>query len=88
MIGVGIFFWLEICVLRVVYRVYKVTGQIYGLAFFVYSITNAFFGNYLENPGAINIYLVLGLCMGPMFLQMDLDSRAALAEPVQAAELV
>jgi hypothetical protein len=88
LIGVAIFFWLEISILLLVYRVFKVTGQTFGLAFFVYSITNAFFGNYIETPGAINIYLLLGLCVGPMFLRMDTDSRVALAEPVQAAELV
>jgi hypothetical protein len=88
LVGVAIFFWLEFAVIRLSYGVYKVTGQIYALAFFVYSITNAFFGNYIETPYAIPIYLVLGLCMGPMFLQMDIDSQAALAEPVQVAELV
>jgi hypothetical protein len=88
LIGVAIFFWLEIAVIRLVYRVYKVTGQIFGLAYLAYTVFNAFFGNVLETPFAIGFYIILGLCIGPMFLQMDIDSRAALAEPVQVAELV
>jgi hypothetical protein len=88
LIGVAIFFWLEISVLRLLYRVFKVTGQTYALAYFVYSITGAFFGNFLETPSGIVVYLLLGLCIGPMFLQMDIDRRAALAEPMQVAELV
>jgi hypothetical protein len=88
LIGVGIFFWLQIGIIRLLYRVYKVTGQIYALAYLVYSVSGAFFGNFLETPASIPFYLVLGLCVGPMFLQMEIDSRAALAEPVQVAELV
>jgi O-Antigen ligase len=88
LVGVGIFFWLEFGVIRILYRVFKVTGQIYGLAYFVYSFSGAFFGNFLETPTAILFYLMLGLCIGPMFLQMDIDRRAALAEPMQVAELV
>ena len=90
-IGVLIFFWLEIAVVRLLYRTFKVTGQIFGLGYFVYTLFNAFFGNVLETPFAIAFYLILGLCIGPMFRQLDSDSRdarAALAEPVHAAELV
>lgn len=90
-VGVGIFFWLEICIFRLLYRAFKVTRQTFGLAYFVYSMFGAFFGNFLESPAAISFYLLLGLCVGPMFLQMDIDKRAQLADPaapIELAELV
>lgn len=87
-VGVAIFFWFEICVVRLLYRVYKVTGQIYGLAYFAYCFIGSFFGNFLETPAAIIFYLSLGLCVGPMFLQMELDKRAQLAEPLEVEQLV
>jgi hypothetical protein len=86
-VGVGIFFWLEICIFRLLYRAFKVTGQVFGLAYFVYSISGAFFGNFLESPAAITFYLLLGLSIGPMFLQMDMDRRGQLAEPAEPIEL-
>ncbi len=86
-LGVGIFFWLEICIFRLLYRAFKVTGQIFGLAYFVYSISGSFFGNFLESPAAITFYLLLGLCIGPMFLQMDIDKRDQLADPASPIEL-
>jgi len=90
-VGVVIFFWFEICLIRLLYRVYKVTGQIYGLAYFVYSFVGAFFGNFLETPAGIIFYLLLGLCIGPMFLQLDLDKRAEYRElgaPIDVVEVV
>jgi hypothetical protein len=89
-VGVVIFFWLEISVIRLLYRVYKVTGQIFGLAYFVYSFSGAFFGNFLETPAGIDFYLLLGLCIGPMFLQLELEKRGELIdlrEPVDAVEV-
>jgi hypothetical protein len=90
-VGVVIFFWLEICIIRLLYRVYKVTGQIFGLAYFVYAFTGAFFGNFLETPSAIDFYLLLGLCIGPMFLQLELEKRGEpieLEAPIDAYEVV
>jgi hypothetical protein len=90
-IGVGIFFWLEFTLARLLYRVYKVTGQIYGLAYFVYQFVGAFFGNFLETPSGIVFYTTVGLCIGPMLLQLRLDKEAEhdqLAAPYEVAELV
>jgi hypothetical protein len=90
-VGVVIFFWLEICLIRLLYRVYKVTGQIFGLAYFVYAFLGAFFGNFLETPAAINFYLLLGLCIGPMFLHLELEKRAEhieLEAPIDVVEVV
>jgi hypothetical protein len=89
-IGVVIFFWFELLLLRLLYRVYQITGQIYGLAYFIYCFVGAFFGNFLETPSAITFYLVLGLCIGPMFLQLELEKHPQyheLAEPDHVAEM-
>jgi hypothetical protein len=57
---------------RVLWRAYKVTGQTYGLIFFVYQFISALFGNNIETPQAgIVIYLIAGLALGPMFDQLD-----------------
>jgi len=90
-IGVVIFFWFEICLTRLLYRSYKVTGQTFGLAYFIYSISGAFFGNFLETPAAIVFYLVLGLCIGPMFPELELQKRGEYSEltaPIEVGEVV
>jgi hypothetical protein len=90
-VGVGIFFWLEFCIFRLLYRVYRVTGQIYGLAYFAYQFSGAFFGNSLETPAGVIFYTTLGLCVGPMLLQLEQEKQAdhdQLAAPYEVAELV
>jgi hypothetical protein len=90
-VGVAIFFWLEFSVMRLLYRVYRVTGQIFGLAFFLYAFVGAFFGNYLETPAGIIFYTTLGLCVGPMLLQQEQEKNAEhdqLTAPYEVAELV
>lgn len=90
-VGVVIFFWLEFCLLFLLYRVYKVTGQIFGLAYFVYTLSGSFFGNFLEAPSALPFYLLLGLCIGPMFYQLELENFVEYGEVgtlVDAVEVV
>jgi hypothetical protein len=88
-LGFAIFAWLEICVIRLLWQVYKVTGQTFGLIYFLYCLIGAFFGNFIETPqGAIPLYLLTGLMVGPMFLQFSQAQRAARAETGQVAELV
>jgi hypothetical protein len=90
-VGVVIFFWLEVCLIYLLYRVYKVTGQIFGLAYFIYAFSGSFFGNFLESPSALPFYLLLGLCIGPMFYQLELEKLAEYSEvgtPIDAVEVV
>jgi hypothetical protein len=87
-VGVAIFFWLEFAICRLLWRSYKVTGEIYGLAYFAYNFIGAFFGNFIETPAGISFYLLIGLVIGPMFLQRNLDERAAQTAPNRVAELV
>jgi hypothetical protein len=67
-IGVVVFFSLQVMILRLLWRTYKETGQIFGLIWHVSTLVSAFFGNIFENPlAAIPHYLIVGLCIGPMF---------------------
>jgi hypothetical protein len=48
------------------WRVYRVTGQAFGLASWSATLFAAFFGNVLETPsGAIPLYLIIGLLVAP-----------------------
>ena len=88
-VGVAIFFWLEICVAKLLWRAYKKTGQPFGLIYFVYGFSGSFFGNFIETPqGGIPFYLLLGLLVGPMFLFMSPVNDAEEIAPSQVAELV
>src|SRR6185437_5291688 len=69
-VGVAIFFWLEICVLWLLWRVYKVSGETFGFIICIYTLVGSFFGNVLETPAAsIPFYLLLGMAMAPIFLR-------------------
>lgn len=76
MLGVTLFFWLQISVLLLLWRTYTATGQIFGLAFYVMTLVGAFFGNFLETPqGAIPMYLMTGFCIAPLLRQRYLSER-------------
>lgn len=79
-LGVFVFFWLEFCLIRLLFRVYQVTGQIFGLSYFTYCFAGSFFGNFLETPSAVTFYLLLGLCIGPMLLQLELEKHPEYSE--------
>jgi hypothetical protein len=88
-VGVAIFFWLEICVVWLLWRVYKVSGETFGLMFAIYTLIGAFFGNVLETPqSGIPFYLLLGMAMGPIFLPTDKVYDDEQAVPAHVAEFV
>lgn len=67
LMGVALFFWLQIAILRLLWMTYKATGQIYGVAIYTLNIIAALFGNFLETPsGGTMSYLVLGLSIAPL----------------------
>jgi hypothetical protein len=79
--GVAIFAWLEILIVRLLWRSYKLTGDVYGLSYFCYAILGAFFGNLLETPqGGIAIYMMLGLLLGPVCVVSIAEQRTAIPE--------
>ena len=66
-IGVALFFSLQASFVGMLWRVYKVTGQSYGLAVWASSLTSALFGNSFESPqGAIPYYIIMGLVVAPI----------------------
>jgi len=76
--GVVIFFALQLTCVSMLWRVYRLTGQAYGLAVWAATLIAAFFGNVMETPfGAIPIYLTMGLIIGPT-LDMDMVPAPAL----------
>jgi hypothetical protein len=71
-VGFGIFCYLQISLLLLLWRVYKESGETFGLLFAIYALIGAFFGNVLETPqAAIPYYLLCGLAMAPLFRQAE-----------------
>jgi hypothetical protein len=88
-VGVAIFFWLEICIVWMLWRVYKVSGETFGFIFAIYTLIGAFFGNVLETPQAsIPFYLLCGMAMGPIFLRTAKVYDDEQALPAHVAEFV
>jgi hypothetical protein len=87
-IGVLIFFSLQTACAVLLWRVYRVTGQAWGLAVWAAGLTTAFFGNFMETPaGAIPFYLTMGLFVGPALaaLGSPASQRLSLATPSAVA---
>ena len=66
-IGVVLFFSFQGSIAYLLWSTYKLTGQVFGLAFWASSLLSAFFGNSFETPfGAIPFYLIMGIAMAPV----------------------
>ena len=66
-IGVLLFFTLQGSILGLLWRVYKLTGESYGVLVWAATLTGSFFGNSFESPmGAIPYYMIMGLIIGPI----------------------
>jgi hypothetical protein len=75
-LGVIIFFSLQITCATMLWRLYRVTGQAFGLAAWSSTIFAAFFGNVLETPsGAIPLYCMIGLLVAPSLVTFAETSR-------------
>jgi O-Antigen ligase len=82
-IGVLIFFVLQAGCGILLWRTYKLTGQAWGLAIWAAILTAAFFGNVMETPaGAIPLYLMIGLFVGPALAELGSPAREQLSHPV------
>ena len=65
--GVFLFYSLQVSILVMLWRVYRLTGQSYGLAIWISTLTASFFGNSFESPmGSIPSYIGIGLIIGPV----------------------
>jgi hypothetical protein len=88
-VGFGIFCWLETCLGLLLWRVYKTTGETFGLIYWLFTLVIAFFGNLIETPQAsIPLYLFCGMAMGPYFLRIDRVYVDEAALPDHVAEMV
>jgi hypothetical protein len=88
-VGFGIFCWLEICMMLLLWRVYKISGEIFGLIYWLFVMIGAFFGNLIETPmNSIPLYLLCGMAMGPFFLRTNQVYDEEPAVPAHVAELV
>ena len=71
-IGVFVFFSLQASILGMLWRVYRLTGQSYGLAIWISTLTASLFGNSFESPmGSIPNYIGIGLIIGPVLLRQN-----------------
>jgi hypothetical protein len=81
-IGVVIFFALQAACGVLLWRVYTVTGQSFGLAIWASILLSAFFGNVMETPfGAIPLYLMIGLLVGPALSLLSSPAGEGLRVP-------
>ena len=65
-IGVMLFGLLQIELLQLVWRSYKITGQAFGLMFWSAMVAGSMFGPFFEEPyGAIPFYLLVGVVLAP-----------------------
>lgn len=88
-VGFAIFCWLEISVFRLLWRVYKVSGETFCMIYLIYSLIGAFLGNLIETPQAsIPLYLLCGMGMAPIFLQTEEVYDNEQPMPAEVAEFV
>ncbi len=77
LLGFFLFVLLQMQLLRVLWKTFKQTGQIFGLACAIFAIENSMFGNFFEAPQrAIPTYILLGMCIGPLFLAATQQSTS------------
>lgn len=68
-IGVGIFAMLQLEILRMLWAVYKLTGQTFGIVFWVAETFYSLFTAFFEAPyGAIPFYVLVGCACAPLLL--------------------
>ena len=78
-VGFALFCWFCVCVLHLLWQVYKTTGETFGLIYFLYILIAAFFGNLIETPqAAIPLYLLCGMALGPLLrAEMAYDDESS-----------
>jgi hypothetical protein len=77
-LGVFVFWSMQGAIFFTMWRVYRRTGQAFGMAFVIICTSMGLFGNFFETPyGAIPYYLVVGICAAPLFGSAVSGTRAA-----------
>ena len=83
-IGAGIFLFLMFALMQCLWKVYKLTGNAFGLSYLMLNLALGLFGNSFETPfGAIPFYLVMGVVIAPLFQTVP-QVGAMLPQPAPA----
>ena len=65
-VGVVLFALLQLAILRLLWRAFRVSGQPVGIVWWILGMARAFFEEGFETPfKAIPFYLLMGICMAP-----------------------
>jgi hypothetical protein len=72
-VGVFIFYSLQLCLARMLWKGFRATGQPFGLCIWTLFIVWAHFDNRLETPyGAVPFWVLVGLALGSMIAPASL----------------
>jgi hypothetical protein len=68
-LGLGLFYAFQLSLAALLWKVYRLTGQPFGLCFWLMAMVQAQFDSYFEAPfGAIPFYLLVGLSIAPLMI--------------------
>jgi hypothetical protein len=82
-IGVTLFGLLQVELLRLLWRSYKITGHPFGLMCWAALVSGSMFEDFFEAPfGAIPFYLLVGIALAPMLLSATAAPAGAAALPI------
>jgi hypothetical protein len=84
-VGVALFSLLQLAIVRLLWRSYRVDGQAAGVVFWVMGMGMAFFQASFETPyKAIPFYLLMGMSIAPGLLRRSAWSLHAAPAPAQS----
>jgi hypothetical protein len=67
-LGAGVFIFLHFALGVCLWKVYRMSGDAFGIAYWILNLALGLFGNSFETPfGAIPFYLTTGLILAPLF---------------------
>ena len=82
--GAFVFAIFQLSLLYALYRAYRLSGQAFGIAFWIVNVTMALLGNEFETPfGAIPYFLLVGLHLRPLFENAVMRARNKAIEKMQ-----
>lgn len=86
-VGVALFVALQVAILRLLWRSFRLTGQPAGVVFWVLGMSAACFEQSFETPyKAIPFYLLMGMGIAPgLQLKGECDARPARTQPLPVA---
>ncbi len=85
-IGVAIFLVMQLALAQLLWAAFRMSGQPFGLVYWIFFFGGAFFGNAFETPfGAIPFYLLTGLAAAPAAIEVRYYARPAGAQLLSAA---